>query len=852
MNLIGRKNLKSRFIFGITAAILISVILACFLPYGITHVYAIESKTLHDHTTKSVTWSTAPVPPNNAQTTAHQHHCNQSFGGLAQPGTPFGGHWPPTLNREYEAYSCWDNEVPRPARPLGGDWSELDPFIYGHGFIEEWTDVNDKDTPGVSDAIPDYYFSEVDTNGVSVNWPDDAKARIRDAFNMWGNIDEDRPNLVTGIAFEETQVRANAEILIYWQPLDETPAGLSNRNWPLRLFFNSSPTRWSWYYGVEPYLISAGELHFFSYALHEGGHVVGLCDQADKDDVMYYKGRPAGQFESIYRDVGNSGNVSVGDVRLTSANGYPAGTTVNAADTDINNSLLPFAVNERHTEWLPANGIYDVGENIYLDLDGDSHVSAGDVRLRYIGPLAVRPGTTVETGDGDICTALVPFLANEKHTGDDNIYDTEGPWFSKLDPDSEHGVRDLYSIPAPDFGDAPDPKYPSLLKTWMLSTAARHFNFTFEWLGDGVDGEIDSKQINMDKFDDGVTIVGALVPGSVLAVTVDIRTSGALGRYDINDPNKVMYLNGWIDWNGDGDWKDTGEKVIGTGSPTRTQKFASPAKPVYNVAVPTGAKPETWMRIRLDYAEDAGANPQPWTDASLKSQSEGAAGFGEVEDWFIPKPVSPPRVPPPPVLRPGSMRLHYEEGLINSGNPLDTQWHELYPQYCRRYRLSSWEDNGDGVLSPCDQIDLTLKPDGPKKWYHVDEVTVTIKVTKKPELVESMYIEFEDGYLLMYTALNDPVCTYWHEAWPDWCGRYHLSGWLDNGDGVLSFSDQITLRDRATGEETEYHVDEVATDIILTLKKSVPVFPNRYALIAALVGASGLAYLIRRQLLKQT
>jgi len=174
--------------------------------------------------------------------------------------------------------------------------------------------------------------------------------------------------------------------------------------------------------------------------------------------------------------------------------------------------------------------------------------------------------------------------------------------------------------------------------------------------------------------------------------------------------------------------------------------------------------------------------------------------------------------------------LHAEGGLINLESPNCTQWHELYPYESRRYHLQDWEDGqksyepGYGTLSPSDQIKLQLKPEGPKKSYHIDEVTVTIKVTKKPYLIEDMYIEFEGGWDSYDVVIKQPNCTQWHEIYPIHSKRYHLEQWCDtNGDGKLSPSDQIKLRDKDspykdTRAWAEYHVDEVSTDIIVTLK----------------------------------
>jgi len=74
-----------------------------------------------------------------------------------------------------------------------------------------------------------------------------------------------------------------------------------------------------------------------------------------------------------------------------------------------------------------------------------------------------------------------------------------------------------------DFGDAPDPGFPSLL----ASEGARHFIVQFEWLGEGVNQELDSQQVDADLYDDGVQ------PGELLTcqeadvqVTVSVASRG--------------------------------------------------------------------------------------------------------------------------------------------------------------------------------------------------------------------------------------------------------------------------------------------------------------------------------------
>jgi len=168
-----------------------------------------------------------------------------------------------------------------------------------------------------------------------------------------------------------------------------------------------------------------------------------------------------------------------------------------------------------------------------------------------------------------------------------------------------------------------------------------------------------------------------------------------------------------------------------------------------------------------------------------------------------------------------SAYLHAEEE-IELEDPVSTQWHELHPNFSKRYHLTSWEDtNGDGKLSPSDQIEMENET-GELDNYHVKDVTVTIFISKKPENIENMYLEFEDGFKKMENAITQPEGTQWHEIWPVFSRRFRLEIWKDeNDDGVLGPSDQIFMMNKDNGEIAEYHVDEVATDLVLCKKPAV-------------------------------
>jgi len=143
--------------------------------------------------------------------------------------------------------------------------------------------------------------------------------------------------------------------------------------------------------------------------------------------------------------------------------------------------------------------------------------------------------------------------------------------------------------------------------------------------------------------------------------------------------------------------------------------------------------------------------------------------------------------------------------------PLETPWHELYPEFCQEWHLTSWEDyNGDGLLSPNDQIDMINEETGNVTWYHVDRITWTLLLSNTSNPEDIMYVEFK-GPPDVVDPRPDPICTYWHEVWPSYSNVYHIidaSGPLEPCTFILI--ENVT----GGGEISEWHVEEVVTDLI--------------------------------------
>ncbi|MCP4654870.1 MAG: DUF11 domain-containing protein, partial [bacterium] len=174
----------------------------------------------------------------------------------------------------------------------------------------------------------------------------------------------------------------------------------------------------------------------------------------------------------------------------------------------------------------------------------------------------------------------------------------------------------LVEITGIDYGDAPDPTYP----TYLANDGARHLLGGLTFLGGCVDADLggqpsagaDGDDLDAgglvagscvnDDDEDGVLFLEPLAPGT--NVDVDVLAAAP------------CTLSAWIDWNGDGDWIDTGEELFPGGA---ALGFGSN---LLSVAVPGAATPgTTFARFRCT------------TDGPVAFT--GPATDGEVEDYQV-------------------------------------------------------------------------------------------------------------------------------------------------------------------------------------------------------------------------
>ena len=163
-----------------------------------------------------------------------------------------------------------------------------------------------------------------------------------------------------------------------------------------------------------------------------------------------------------------------------------------------------------------------------------------------------------------------------------------------------------------DYGDAPaELGYPTL----EADGGAYHGVTLGYQLGELIDSEADglpSPAADGDDTDnsddeDGIILPETVFQGTTASIDVTVQTSGY----------QDGYLQGWIDFNADGDWSDAGEQVISDerlGEGTHTLSFDIPTTPGFTAG-------DTFARFR--YAPQSGLSPR------------GKAEAGEVEDYPI-------------------------------------------------------------------------------------------------------------------------------------------------------------------------------------------------------------------------
>ncbi len=169
-----------------------------------------------------------------------------------------------------------------------------------------------------------------------------------------------------------------------------------------------------------------------------------------------------------------------------------------------------------------------------------------------------------------------------------------------------------------DWGDAPDPLYPTL----AVHNGAHHVIMTGLYMGYDIDGETDgspSFDAQGDDVGDGRDDEDGIDPAQLIftenqsrAIAVQVHTPAAM----------TVYVTGWADYDGNGAWEASEQAPIqawsGSGSGQVTLTF--PVVPPGSALITNG---QSFARFRLS------------TDRNALLLPTGAAPDGEVEDYRV-------------------------------------------------------------------------------------------------------------------------------------------------------------------------------------------------------------------------
>jgi len=240
------------------------------------------------------------------------------------------------------------------------------------------------------------------------------------------------------------------------------------------------------------------------------------------------------------------------------------------------------------TVWidLNANGVKDAGEDTLTNPDGTFYFMALSPGT-YTVHEEMKPGW-IQTCPGGAGTQTITVQAGQS---------TPSILFGNQQTGAELSL---------DWGDAPDPTYPTL----RASNGAYHTIVPGVFLGGGVDAEVDGQpkpnaqgdDSDGNDDEDGVTFLTPLIPGQ--QASVEVMAS-------------VGYLDAWIDFGADGSWSQSSDQIF------HSKFIVAAGSYVFSFQVPLDAAldVDTYARFRLSSA--GGLGP------------DGPAQDGEVEDYHI-------------------------------------------------------------------------------------------------------------------------------------------------------------------------------------------------------------------------
>lgn len=424
--------------------------------------------------------------------------------------------------------------------------------------------------------------------------------------------------------------------------------------------------------------------------------------------------------------------------------------------------VIPSAANGFFSGWIDfnADGSWDTpGDQIF---SGYLLNAAGPTNLTFIVPPTAAVGTNV----------FARFRFSTMRNAILIYTNLVGP--PCMTPNGE--VEDYqWHMADLDFGDAPDPAYPTLL----ARNGARHV-VTNLFLGAWVDGEPNGRpgpNASGDPDDDGVVFNTALIAGVPATVTVTCSGAGV--------------LQGWIDFNRNGSWADPGEQIIVNG-------VVGLGANSFNFPVPNNLpNGKTFARFRLSsmpglpdtgFAPDGEVEDYTVTLYSLKwlqgpdQSNQGVdvdnrvsladdfrcAESGPITDVHIWGSFEGDVLPP---LGPGGMTIIvtiYQDVPVGPGNPNShpgpVLWTRMFPpgsyQAARNFQMNEWYHNPAAVppvwIQNADanmfQYDFYIDPTN--AFRQVEGLTYWLGV----DYLWQQGVGYYFGWKTSWTNWNDDAC----------------------------------------------------------------------------------------------
>ena len=386
-------------------------------------------------------------------------------------------------------------------------------------------------------------------------------------------------------------------------------------------------------------------------------------------------------------------------------------------------------LNQNGTRTANEGGL--AGFTVFLDLDQSGDLSAGDLTV-ITGANGNYLFEDLPAGTYDIRVVLGPgYIPSDQTSPLGDFYDNrllaEGATlggglvdFGFFDPDST-------SPAARDFGDLGAP-----YKTLIADGGPSHGIASTYYLGAGVTSEANgqpSAAATLDGSDDGVVFVDPIVAGTFMQINV---TAGS----------NLLFLQGWVDFNDDGDFDDEGEHLAfldSSGSPlpySQQHRLEIGLNELY-VVVPDAVTAAT-VAARFRYSEGGPA---------LFNEPNAPAILGEVEDYVLPATIS-------------TSFIELLQGDYNGDNTVDANDYLVWKQTFGSTVDFRADGNADGKV---DAADFTI-------WRNNLGATatanlqiapaITAAVMEEPAPLETAAVMEEPASLSFVTMVDGQLAPY--------------------------------------------------------------------------------------------